>query len=101
MKLQNIPTYSTALFSYRNKKFVAEASDLAPRDRLFGQIYDDACDIGLALKSQVTGRVMTFCQVDTLTDIEGEIQVWICRLCPEDARKSHEFKNLEVHILND
>lgn len=62
---------STRQFNYQSdtKCFVTEASDLGvavPVDR----VYDDACDVGFVLVSQVTGISILFVQDGV--DMDGE-----------------------------
>jgi hypothetical protein len=86
-------------FSFHDTTFVAEASDFNGDVSLQRQIYDDACDVGIAIRSKKTGKVMHFYLHDTVMDREGDIQCWEYLSCPEDVRKYNQ--ELKVTIFND
>jgi len=102
--------HSTRNFSYKDKCFVAEASDLGsittPHD---GRVYDDACDVGFILVSEVTGDSVLFVQDGV--DMNGdEIAGW--RYKPTHVSGSRpgqwipvrcniSIKALSVLIIND
>lgn len=78
--------------------FVAEASDLG-RDFRLGQVYDDACDVGLTLVSHVTGARRVFVHTHTERDGEGEF-LWedFSLVIGASGRTSDDFR---VRIFND
>lgn len=77
---------------------VAEASDLRysqPR-----QIYDDACDVGIAV--QGNRWLVRFYLAAEERGSDGEdIAGWYFRPIPEDARRCSLLDNLRVLIIND
>jgi hypothetical protein len=86
-------------FTFKDDTFTAEASDFKGHN-YERQIYDDACDIGIAIKSSVTGKVMKFHLHDTKIDNDNDILFWEYHPCSEDARDP-KLKNLKVIIFND
>lgn len=92
---------TTDQFDYdpRAKRFVAEASEIGFCD--FHRIYDDACDVGLAIRSDRTGQTATFYLSDEKLDADGDVQVWVLKPIAECLRKQPQLAGVEVHILND
>jgi hypothetical protein len=84
----------TERFTYvpAQNMFVAEASDL-PR---LGQVYDDACDEGLTLISQRTGREIVFAVNGVERDRDGDVQYWDLR-----PVRPAEWAAGTVRIFND
>ena len=64
------------------------------------QIYDDACDVGIAVLSERTGNVVRFYLSGQ--DIDGEDTYgWHFRPIPEDMRLLPTAAHIEVLIIND
>jgi hypothetical protein len=82
-----------------HKTLVAEHSSLG-NPRLNHYIYDDACDVGIALYSPKTGHTITWYESQPVFR-DGELCVWIFKPLPEDVRKHPQLEGWEVHILND
>ena len=52
-------------------------SDLRiPPGQEFERVFDDACDVGIAVRSARTGNVEVFALYEYLKDREGEVQGW-------------------------
>lgn len=85
--------------NHEHKTLVAEHSDLGSPN-LFNPIYDDACDVGIALYSPKTGKTITWSESEPVIR-DGEVCVWVFTPVPEDVRKHPQLKGWEVHILND
>lgn len=84
--------------------FSADASDL--QDRHIQQLYDDACDVGLAIRSTKTGTVITYFLSETNRKQydpaeQPEIVSWEYLPLPEDVRKHPECAKTKVFIFND
>ena len=92
------PVYSTDKFSYddENRVFNAFASDLS-RDWFMGPLFDDACDFGLWLKSEKTGKELAFNYLDKKVANNGEIQHW--KLGTYDSKVPHS--NFTMIVWND
>tara|TARA_Y100000310_G_scaffold339711_1_gene433248 strand:+ start:931 stop:1230 length:300 start_codon:yes stop_codon:yes gene_type:complete len=81
----------------RENTLVTEISDLGPN--AFSQIWDDACDVGLAIRSPKTGTVVVFSCVEdirhpTTLDFFG----WLLRPIPGSPLR---VRDLKVKIYND
>lgn len=77
MKLQLNPLPLKKFTFDKNKRtLVAEMSDFGPlRDGRWWlqRIYDDACDVGIAIASELTGKTETFCLVREEINSENEL----------------------------
>lgn len=81
---------------YRNYKEAHTAAVTLAR------LYDDACDVGISVKSAKTGRVVTYYLSDEERDASGEdIAGWYFKPIAEDVRRCPECANTEVLIIND
>jgi phosphomannomutase len=100
-------TYSTDRFTVNSvtKTFVAEASDLGAAGQvLFDQIYSDAADVGLLLRSSKTGSVARFYleTIETTHDTdEGEILNWTLLPTSDAVRQHPALNGWKMIIFND
>jgi hypothetical protein len=100
MKLNLHPIQSNRFgFNPQTGVIYAEASDFNGIN-LRSQIYDDACDVGLAIQSSVTGVVITYHLSQEETK-DGEVTAWKYLPVPEDVRKHPECAGTSVTIFND
>lgn len=105
MKLPVINYYESSQFTLscnedRQWSLVAEASDLGYRGPR--QIYDDACDAGISIKSARTGQVITYYLSEEEMDGSGEdVAGWRFKPIAEDVRRVPACKNTSVLIIND
>lgn len=97
--------YNTNHFTIdpHNKLFITEASDLSGgrETDIWDSLYPDACDIGLKLISDRTGKEAHFYLVETKRDVDNDVVEW--ELLPTTETK-HKFPNLQgwkVIVLND
>ena len=104
MALLNPIPYSTQSISRTSsahKVLLTEASDLGMRPgQTWDQLYDDACDIGIALKSHKTGAVTHWFLAETVI-YEGEARAWILKPVMESVRKHPQLAGFELRVLND
>jgi len=77
---------------------IAEASNLT--GRLIGQMYDDACDIGMAMYSEKTGKQSEWTLVKTDEDNE-DVYGWNFAPTAESIRKFPNLAGWSVLIIND
>jgi hypothetical protein len=96
--------HSSNQFSYsnHNKTLVAEASDLD--NRHLERLYDDACDVGFAVKSEKTGKVVVFVMQSPFYQGQGEdreLAGWHYVPTSESFRNIPECQNMEAKIFND
>lgn len=97
-------SYDGALFTVSShddgtKTLVAEASTLGyhgPR-----RIYDDACDVGIAVRSHRTGRLVRFYLDSEDMDRTDDVAGWRFQPIPEDARRVPNAARTYVLIIND
>lgn len=78
---------------------VAEASDLGREP--FGRVYDDACDAGLTIVSERTGREVVFYVEREVRDAERELLYHVLLPTPESVRRVGCSPSLTVHVFND
>lgn len=96
--------FPTSMFHWTPEDglFSQELSSLCrnPQTNIFEQIYPDACDQGIRLRSEVTGKVATY-YVDCTDTYEGEVQGWNLLPTPETCRKIPRLRNTKILIIND
>lgn len=81
---------------------VAEASDL--NNRHLQPIYNDACDVGFAVKSVHTGQVVTYVMVKPFYRGDGEdteLAGWEYVPTSESERQVPDCKGTKATIFND
>lgn len=98
--------FSTSQFHWSPDSglFSQELSSLnvKPTQSPFHQIYPDACDEGITLISEVTGKEATY-YVDTI-DKDGsdeDTYGWNLLPTPETIKKLPQLKNSRVLLIND
>lgn len=88
----------SSLFSFKDNKFSAFASDLTGHE-LMRQIYDDACDVGFAIKSDKSGQIVKFHHAETFRNADNDITHWTFNITPDHARNP-ELAKLSVVVFN-
>ncbi len=83
-----------------SKTLVAEHSDMG-RMPLFSPLYDDACDVGIALHNTQTGVTTRWHLLEEKKDNEGDLQVTIFAPCHETLRMHRNLQGWTLHVLND
>lgn len=83
----------------KEEKLLVDASEL--NLRRFDRLYDDACDVGLALVNPRTGNVTRWSLLEEKSDGEGEVLWWVLVATPESIRKQPELKGYKLLIYND
>lgn len=98
-------TYDTEFFHFHKPSltYYADASDL---DGLkFMPVYQDACDVGIALFSPATQRVVEFYISNYHRNADGDVTHWTLKPTPEAVRRLHEecprLESVSVVIYND
>lgn len=87
-----LDTINSSLFSFKNNTFVAEISGL-PGYR-HSQIFQDACDEGIAIRSAKTGKELSFAYVGI--DSDGEETYGWRYECVD-----RNFRHLKILVIND
>jgi len=99
MKLPLIPFDGSRFrIDSAEKMMTAEASELTGFH--FSRLYDDACDIGIAISSPYTGLIATFYLSKTDADNE-DTYGWNFLPCVEDLRKNPTLEGWKVLVIND
>ncbi len=71
-----LPVHLSNRFTFKNATFIAEASDFK-RERLTGQVFNDACDEGFIIQSIATGKRVVYLLANVEYDRrEGELLAW-------------------------
>lgn len=99
----NVVRFNSKMFSHfpATKALVAEISDLGAGNP-FQPLYDDAADVGFALRNSKTGNVTRWSLAETLRDpVENEILGWKLVPTPETVRAQPETAGYTVRLLND
>ncbi len=99
--IRAMPEVSLTLFHVSGTTLVAEASDFGPlRDGIWwiSRIYADAADVGIAIRSHHTGKVVVFGLVEQKKDREGDLQSWEFEILDEFRKISTVT---HVTIFND
>jgi hypothetical protein len=90
---------NTRQFTYVEGMLVIEHSDLNARGLDFGRVYDDACDLGITLVSQVTQKKIAYAITNTVRDAEGDLQYW--DLTPAPYQHNVPDSMPRVRVYND
>lgn len=106
MILASVPTYDASLFDWSKTTISEEASTLTAtgggaRMRLYGALYDDAADCGLALRNPKTGGVTYWYLYDTHEDREGDVTHWTFKATHETTRKYPKLAAYTLLVWND
>jgi len=103
--MRSIPMVDSNLFSWdkESRMLVGEISTLQANGQgnLYGQIYDDACDVGFQIRSRRTDETVVFYLADEVRTEEQDDQVWIFLPVAECIRKNPKLAEVSVHVLND
>jgi hypothetical protein len=103
MSILTPPAVNTREFTFVRENgvdlLVTEHSDLQARGIDFGRVYNDACDVGLTIVSQRTGRKVVYAISHTQRDIEGDLMWW--DLTPAPYQRNVPEHTLTVRIFND
>lgn len=97
----NLDSYAipSSKFTFRENTFVAEASDMGPTFTT-RCIYDDACDEGIAIRSERTNIVVIYYL--SHTDVkDGDIRYWEFKPISEHERKYPACRGTKVILFND
>jgi len=100
MELQ-VPVISSKHFTHcsKSKRLLTDISDLNCRLPL-APLYDDACDVGLALRNEKTGNVTRWALADTVQQ-DGDVLGWYFVPCTESVRKNKALMGYCMQVVND
>lgn len=96
--------FPSDLFTVVGTEFVQEKSTLqanASDNCAFGQVYDDACDVGFVVVSKKSGNHAVFVHSHTERDREGEIVAWKFIPTQNTLRRLPSMTGWKAIVLND
>lgn len=100
--LLNVVRINSALFTHnpKAKTLVAELSDIYVKE--FQRLYDDATDVGLAIRNPKTGNVTHWVVSNEIRDnVENELLGYKLVPTPESIRAQPIMNGYTMTILND
>ena len=102
-QLNPMPRSAFGLYhNARQKKLVGEASEMGLRPgHHWDRLYDDACDVGIVLRSHRTGELSRWFLSETIKDADGDVTEWVLKPCSETLHKLPYLAMYTLHILND
>jgi len=103
-----ITPFTSSQFHFEKGQFTAEASTLGikPAAMPFVRLFSDACDVGIAIKSDKTGQVVRYYlkniewKYSTGTHVDDEVVAWHFRPVDRDCH-NEGTRRTRVVILND
>ena len=98
----NVTQVNSALFTHnpKAKTLVAELSDLMITK--FFPLYDDAADVGFAIRNPKTGNVTRWAVSNEIRDnVENELLGYKLVPTPESVRAQPVMKGYTMTLLND
>ena len=78
---------------------VGAASDI--RDLHLQLLYDDACDVGFAVESNYTGKVVVYSLNNVVKDVDGDILYWTYTPTWDSEQKVPACRGTTGKIYND
>ena len=99
--LRDVVQINSSIFSHypRAKRLVAEISDTGLRG--FEPLYDDAIDVGFAIRNSKTNNITRWSLSDTIHDQEFEVINWIFVPAPESVRANPTLAGYTLILFND
>lgn len=98
-----LPPVQSRIFSVETVdgkiQMTAEISDFGPGFR-FQSLYDDACDVGMAVQSSTTGAVVHYYLHETEVK-ENEVVCWFLKPTTESIRQHPKCVNTLIMLFND
>jgi hypothetical protein len=70
-------------------------------NRHLQRLYDDACDVGFMVKSDITGSLVTYYMSNVLKDAEQEVLGWEYRPTVESIHSVPECADTRAVVFND
>lgn len=96
----NVVQINSSLFNHfpKTKRLVAEISDIQLLN--FQRLYDDAADMGFALRNPKTGNVTRWAVAKEVRN-DGEIMGWSLVPTPESIQRQPVLEGYCITLLND
>lgn len=86
-------------YDHDTNTFTAWASELG--SRMFGQLFEDACDVGLTIVSGRTGSISSFYISEEQRDDDNDISAWYLKPTNETVKRFPLLKDATVVVFND
>lgn len=87
--------------SRQHKTLIAEHSDLGRVD-IHQRLYDDAADVGIAIRNSRTGNVTYWYMAEEKRDRDGDLEVTVYYPCADNTGRNRQLtQGWAIHILND
>jgi hypothetical protein len=85
------------------KRLTCFHSDLPRNSIPYEPLYDDACDVGFAVRSTKTGQVTRwyFAHHNRTNDVDNELVETVFEPCTETVRKFPQLEGYRLFIGND
>jgi hypothetical protein len=100
LKVDLIPSKAFSHFP-KSKRMVAEVSDLNGFGG-FKPLYDDAADVGFAIKNVKTGNITRWCVADEIRDPwDNELLGWYLAPTPESVRRNPVLADYSMTLIRD
>jgi hypothetical protein len=99
----NVDLIPNKAFSHfpKTKRLVAELNDLNGFEG-FKPLYDDAVDVGLAIKNVKTGNITRWCVATEIRDHRNnELHGWYLVPTPEALRRNPVLEGYCMTLIND
>jgi len=100
--LLNVVQVNSSLFNHfpKTKRLVSEISDICIKR--FDRLYDDAADVGFALRNEKTGNVTRWSLSNEVRDpVENELIAWNFVPTPESVHAQPVLNGYTMTLLND
>jgi len=93
--------FSSNMFNVHKsiKTMTCELSTL--RDRVYNQLYDDACDVGFGIISEKTGHVAYWAHDKSEFNDDGDLTSVIFKPITETINQRQSLKDWTVEVFND
>ncbi len=86
-------------FDWASQTFVADASSL--NNTFYGNIYNDAADVGFGIISEKTGELAVFYLDKLCQNQEGEVLFWSFKPTTETIKKFPQLNRIIAVVYND
>ena len=96
----NLIAFPSDRFTYDKNTFTFTSEALDMDDRHLQRIYNDACDVGFAVKL-FTDEIVTFVLSKVVKDKGGDITSWEYVLTEESIRQYPVYSSFKATVFND
>lgn len=106
MAQRNIAQFNSQMIGHnaKQKLLCVDASTLMLRPgHNWEQLYDDACDVGMAMRNPRNGNVTRWylCEGETVNCPDGDVVCWVLKPTSETVYRNPMLKGYTLKIYND